>query len=418
MSGLFPSWSWGAPHILRRLRCALPLLGCAPLVAASPVSPWAGVWQGTVGKAEVRLCLQQGDQVSGAYYYARYLKLIALSEPERATVQGGPLLLKEMMPKAGRRASALWEEVDWLLQRSADGRVLEGSWRSPHRTLPVRLTLQAPVPPPAPGGEAAPQACESDAFNLPREVPAQVVGTELRLKGAGAGTAYRQLRLDFGGRNPSDIRSFELLREDEGARRFNAAQRQALMDDQRTRFECSRSVIGRFGSDGDYNAVTEPVLIGRQWLLLRQQISDDCGGAHPNAHMGYQLWHLGEARVQDPWAWFNPKGAVQTWHGEGANRYSTLTLGAPLRAALSQAWAKLWPPGEEDCRSVADEGGGPWSAHPTPQGMVFMPELPHVAYACTEEVLLPWARILPWLNATGQQAVASFRADMARLPAR
>lgn len=396
-------------------------LGCfaAQSYAAVPSLTWNGVWQGTVGKAEIRLCLQGADNgLTGSYYYTRYLRLISLAVDDKQKPDSQSLALNETMAvksKGGRdmKPIAKNETAVWALRAGADRQVLEGSWRSSSKVLPVQLRRVAEIAPKGTTADETQGACEGDSFNSPREQQARVGGTETKLKEFG--TLYRATALDFGNRFDSDIRSFELLRDDDHARKFNAAQRKALTDEQNAVFECTRSVIGRYGQQGDYNAVVEPVFIGQHWLVARSNGSNDCGGAHPNAYMSYQTWNLDEGRTVDAWTWFNSKGAVVTIEGQGESRYRTVEIGNVLKTAL----VKAWPRDDADCKGIVEDGTVfSWVAYPQVRGITFMPELPHVAYACTEEVTLPWATVLPLLNVAGRKAVDSIRLEMGQPPVR
>lgn len=387
--------------------------------AAEPLSAWSGVWQGTVGKAEVRLCLQgTGNDVNGTYYYTRYLRLIPLTVADKRKTDSQSLVLNETMMgrskvESDKKAAVRDETVVWTLRASGDRQVLEGGWRSSAKELPVQLTRIPEIVLNGTTAEEAQGACEGDSFNLPREQPARVGSANAKLKGLG--TSYRATALDFGNRFDSEIRSFELLRDDDHARKFNAAQRKALTDEQSAVFECTRNVIGRYGQQGDYNAVVEPVFIGQHWLVARNYGSNDCGGAHPDAYMSYQTWNLDDGRTVDTWDWFNTKGAVVKTEGQGESRYRTVEIGNVLKTAL----VKAWPRDDADCKSIVEDGTVfSWVAYPQVRGMTFMPALPHVAYACTEEVTLPWAKVLPLLNASGRKAVDTIRLELGQPPAR
>lgn len=400
--------------VVPRLLLSCVLGGAALLAHADTPPAWAGVWQGTVGKAEVRVCLQSSYASQGAYYYTRYLKLIPLAEPEKKPkADAASVVLNETMLKGKAKpgAAPAQETVVWALRASADGRSLEGHWRSSTKELPVRLSRMAePAPDKKAAAQDAPNPCESDAFNTPREQPARVVSSQAKTENGA--TAYRALSLDFGDRYAAEVGSFELLRDDEGARRFNAAMRKALAGEQDSVFGCTRSALGQFGSEGDYTVRVEPALIGRHWVVVRNGGSDSCGGAHPNAYTGYQTWNLDEGRTLDPWTWFGPKGAKVSMQGEGDSRYASVEISDALKALL----AKAWPRDDEGCKEVPEESGTHWTVYPSPKGMVFMPELPHVIFACTEEVTLPWAKVLPMLTPQGRKTAEAARADLAAPP--
>lgn len=373
----------------------------APAQEAPPA--WVGVWQGTVGKAPVKLCLQHDYRVQGAYYYARYLRVISLEGDEKARPDPLAVALVEAMPvsaKAGKAGGT--EPVAWTLRAGPDRRTLEGSWRSSTKTQPVQLTRLAELGPDE-------RSCEADAFNLPLERPGSVAASDARLKG----TAYRSLLLVVDQKPEVSLEAFELLRTDAGAARFNAAMRKLLRDEQEAMFGCLRGALGSFAAVGDYSMRVEPKAIGRRWLVAGEGGSNSCGGAHPNQHLGYQTWDLEAGRKVDPWTWFGPKGAVARVVGEGASRYTSVEIGAALRALL----VKHWPRNDDGCGDVP-ESRDYWTPFPTAAGMGFLPQLAHAQMACSEDVLVPWTKIVPLLSDRGRRAVESLRADLATPPER
>lgn len=337
----------------------------APAQEAPPA--WAGVWQGTVGKVEVKLCLQHEYRARGAYYYARYLRVIALEGDDKARPDPLTVALTEAMPVPGKAGKAGGTEaVAWTLRASTDRRTLEGSWRSSAKTLPVQLTRLA-----APGPDE--RSCETDAFSLPLERPGRVAASDARLKG----TAYRTLSLVVEQQPDVGIAAFELLRDDAGAVRFNAAMRKLLQDEQEAMFGCMRGALGSNASIGDYGMRVEPKAIGRRWLVAGEGGSQTCGGAHPNHHLGYQTWDLEAGRTVDPWTWFGTQGR----RGQGRGRREiALHLGRDRRGAARAARQALAAqrrrlrrrarePGLLD--AVPDRGrhGFPAAAVPRPDGM-------------------------------------------------
>ena len=101
-------------------------------------SSWAGVWSGTIGKSNVRVCLSNGKS---AYRYLRYQTDIPL------TLHGN-----EWEETVKGVVSGIWKLGD------VQGEKLEGEWQSPRsgKTLPIRLTRLAD------GGTSTP--CASQAY--------------------------------------------------------------------------------------------------------------------------------------------------------------------------------------------------------------------------------------------------------------
>lgn len=390
----------------RFLLCCLGVWAVGQANADEVPPAWAGVWQGTVGKAELRMCLQQQSYTasSGMYYYTRYLRLIPLSMLDSPGDGGQSAVLDEAVPdpadKTGDADKAI--HAGWTLRLGANDSALDGMWRAQAKALPVHLTRVQLADPhaPAPATQDT-DFCASDAFNAPREGPASVEAANVRVGGT-LGTAYRAVKLDFGGRFQGNVKSFELLRDDEGARRFNAAQREALQSEQRESFGCTRSVMATsIGNDSYYNAARTPLLIGRHWVVSDIGSDGFCGGAHQTIYRGREIWNLNQGGVVSPWDWFRVDGSK----GIGED--------------LSEKLAKVWALDGEDCKAMGDNPGDfSWDVYPSAKGMVFVPSLSYAMRMCIDDVTLPWRQVLPLLNAKGRKAVASIRAEFAKPPAR
>jgi len=69
-----------------------------------------------------------------------------------------------------------------------------------------------------------------------------------------------------------------------------------------------------------------------------------------------------------------------------------------------------WPEGARDpeCMEAARSGMG-WDIGLTREGPVFEPEFPHVLFACTEEVTLPWEAARPFLSEKGRAVMKGLR---------
>jgi hypothetical protein len=396
------------------------LSGCllfAPASRADDAKPaWAGVWQGTVGTAKVRMCLQHseyGDEL-GAYYYERILKLIALQSPANIKIKSDSVIAQETLASAktsatGEGSAPAQEEVAvWTMRAGAGGQTLAGTWRSRSKELPVSLTRVVATHPAVNPDETP---CEGDAFNAPREVEGRIKSTIAKFESRNA--EFRKLTVGFAGRHADNsIQSFELLRNDAGAQAFNKTQRAAMVEDQGELAGCSRSMAGR-GLDGDYEAHTEPVALGQHWLVVQRAVNLFCGGAHPDSNLFYSTWNLDRGSAVDPWIWFSAKGATLTHPNETSPGATVITLSPALRDALLKGWTR----DDDDCKDAA--GMAAWEQlYPSTKGMVFQPYLPHVIQACADPVTLPWDMIVPLLNPEGRRAVESLRADFANPPAR
>ena len=81
-----------------------------------------------------------------------------------------------------------------------------------------------------------------------------------------------------------------------------------------------------------------------------------------------------------------------------------------ISPALLDTVMRHWPVAEgeaEDygCRDMVRDRYG-WNLGLVASGIAFMPELPHVAQACAETAVVPWAELAPFLTVQAQQAGA------------
>jgi hypothetical protein len=249
------------------------------------------------------------------------------------------------------------------------------------------------------------EACGSDAFNNAREQPARMMAQPA----AANGTAYRKLTLDFGDRYTAQVASFALVRTGPAAERVNKALREELHATERMVFECSRGQLASNGWPGELDAATSPVFIGAHWMITTTHSEDDCGGAHPNSSTSYAVWSLDSGEAVDPWQWFAPNAVKRTPTGTPPAQGEEVTLLPPLRRLLAEFWPRK---DDEDCAEVATDSDE-WMPYPSPSGMVFVPSLPHVMMACTDEAVVPWPRLRPLLGAGGRKAVDAFLKDAA-----
>ena len=361
------------------LGAGLPASG-ATGEAAAPA--WEGVWSGTIGTLPIHACLRDKDgEAAGVYYYDKHLLPIHLTTP----AQGGSaaLALSE-----GRQADGKQAPPQWTLALPVGGQ-MNGTWAGAGKQLPIHLKL---VLQQKSDDDEGP--CASAEFNAPREVPARLVTSSASLDGA----SYRVLTLDFGARFNGSVNSIQLP----GAAnaRVNAQLREALMGEQANVYDCSRNSLGQYGEDGEYSDQTTPQAITAQWLVTEHSNGNSCGGIHPNASTTHETWNLITGKKVDTWDWFSPAGASRGTHEADA----PLQISDRLSRLLNKAWTDSVA---DDCK---DASSGYWTPYPTKHGMAFTPSLPHVVYACTTDVVIPYAKLAPLLNAQGKLALASFRA--------
>lgn len=129
-----------------RFLAALSLCAGAPARAAEPVSPLAGVWEGTIGTLPIRACFDQHEWGNSGGYYRSKRKFIGLSaDADHAQYVEG--------------AQSETTTPRWTINPAEAS--LEGVWTQGARSLPIRLTRVA-----AP--QADQTACASMTFLQPR----------------------------------------------------------------------------------------------------------------------------------------------------------------------------------------------------------------------------------------------------------
>jgi hypothetical protein len=375
------------------LACGATTARAAPPASRAPA--WHGVWRGTIGSAAVQVCFQHTDYADfGAYYYMRHLRIISLG-----AVDG----------KAGAPAGKVWTEAPnsdqadkgplWRMTAIANGR-MTGVWTDKGRSLPIALTAVAGDKP-AKGDAADDQPCGSEIFNLPRFTK-PVVTTQPAKAG---GVTYTRVRVDIGKQFPdSGFETFQLAGTTPAVRRVNAE----LYKDVPTGpghadyFQCAMDALGQNGIDGDATSTLSPETLTPSFLVVADSESEDCGGAHPNSGTSYQTWDLRTGAKIDLYGQFTKAALTRTTQ----DSYTSAAFTAPFQAMILAAF----PASDPDCKE-AIKTADDWSVRLTAKGMAFTPSLPHVAEACTDDAVIPYARLAPYLTANGKALAAQFEAE-------
>lgn len=370
--------------------------------AATPA--WQGVWRGTIGTAAVQVCLQHTDTRDfGAYYYMRHLEIISL----------GPI-----DGKPGDKAGPVWSEAPfsdsaakgplWRITSAANGH-MTGVWTDGGKSLPITLTAVPGSQPAKPDDDNGP--CGSLTFSLPRFTKPVVTTQAAKIDGI----AYTRVRVDIGKQfSESSFETFQLIGASPAIRRVNAELYKdvPMGPDHADYFQCTLNALGQNGLDGDTSSTLTPETLTPSFLVEADSESGDCGGAHPDAWTRYQTWDLRTGAKIDLYDRFTKAALTRTVHDAGtADAYTETTLTAPFKAMILAAF----PAGEPECKeavAMADD----WSARLTADGMAFTPSLPHVDAACTDDAVIPFARLAAYLTPEGKSLVAAFQAEVKAQP--
>jgi len=347
-----------------------PLLALAAATAPVNSADLAGIWEGTVGTLPVRACFVRRDtEWFGDYYYLSRLQLIPLTANEAG---GG------FHEGAGNDPSS----PGWTIER-VDGTQLNARWSNRGRILPVRLRRLAGMT-----GDDSP--CASPLFHRPRLEGLRTLRSRATVNGVG----YTKLTLDLRGRFDSHFESFAIDGASAATQRINAALGEGLAGDPPRWFECIGDSLGFSPREGAFEESLAPTMITRRWLAVAHHWDGDCGGAHPDSSNRFRTFDLADGREIDLHDWLNAE-AVQRERPEGsAEELKT------LRPAFRDAILAGWRPEDAECdEPVRSEEY--WTIGLTRGGLVFSPELAHVVQSCSADIVVPFARLRPWLNAEG-----------------
>lgn len=100
--------------------------------------------------------------------------------------------------------------------------------------------------------------------------------------------------------------------------------------------------------------------------------------------------------------WFNRQGITITHYEGVAEPAGTVT------PALRDAVLGRWKADDQECGDPVRTSDF-WDIRLSRTGFVFTPSLPHVAMACGEEFVLPFARAARFLSPAGKAGLAEVR---------
>lgn len=372
-----------------------PLALIAATVATAEEPQQQGrVWKGTLGETAITACFAEEHHRDGLYYADATLDPVRLAEIE----EGDPPVYTEITGRTDE-TGAVW------VMRESTGDHLAGEWRKGDSALPIRLTA-TPVALPEYGS-----ACETAAF-----LDALLAGGTYTAGPASFdGTAYTQFTYqgpDRMGLGDYTFTSLALEPARPGDAAINRALAQALPDGTAGHMmgQCVGASLG--GGIGGYaEEQLTPILIAPRWISLRNSGSGYCGGAHPNHFSSLVVYDRDSGAEVDPSAWFKP-GMLNfyDWEGEIEPKPVKRSI-AGLSGALAKAVLARWPALDEgdECGMPDMIGNTGWVIGLTREGPVFVPQMPHVIFACTEEVVIPWKVARPFLSDAGKAVLKSLR---------
>ena len=355
--------------------------------------PEKGLYEGTIGTLPIRACFDESSTIAGTYYYLKHLKPIGLAIGENKT---------DVV-----RETTGYEEYTggqwWSLRHK--GETLSGMWRDGRRRLPIRLKRVLYTS----DNYAGP--CESKQFQLPRLAGASVKESAAEFAAGPITTLTFEPGPAFDG-DSVGISSFVLAGPPQsGDAAINAALRRVLpvgVDDSDSAFlDCMGGMHISWGQDGTFEHMAAPEVLTQRWLGVLNTLGTYCGGAHPNFWQHRQIFDRQSGAEVDPVGWLR-KGALTFYEYEDPDGFYPKRPIAGLGDDLFSTVRTLWPgDADAECLEVIDGRPNGWDIGLGEGGMIFKPELPHVATACVESVTVPWGDLEPFLSDEGRAVRAS-----------
>ena len=379
---------------MRAFGISLVLLAAAlGAVPAKAERPEKGLYEGTIGTLPIRACFDESSTIAGTYYYLKHLKPIGLGiEDDNAGVLLETTGYEEF-------TGGQW----WSLRQK--GEAVTGLWRDGRRRLPIRLKQVLYTGPNYTG------PCDSKQFQMPRLAGASVKESAAEF----AGVPVTNLEFYPGPNFDAEsvfILSFVIAGSPQpGDAVINANLRRVLpvgVDESDSGFlECMGMMNMIRGWDGNFEHVAAPEVLTKRWLGVLHTQGVYCGGAHPNYWQNRQIFDRQSGAEVDPVGWL-AKGALQFYEYESADFTGAKRPVAGLSEALYLLVRKYWPSeAEPECTDLIGSGMPGWDIGLGEGGMIFKPELPHVATACVESVTVPWGDLEPFLSDEGRAVRAS-----------
>lgn len=349
---------------------------------------WSGVWQGTLGQRAIVACFPDSDND------ARYYEL----------KRGDDILLR-----SGKNPGDYAERKSggqWTIR--LDGNDLIGEWTAP-APKPAKSkkgkkkaspeSVQSPVKHPikltrVPTSGSDDDLCSGPAYQMPRlEQQKIATGKELSWQGK----LYRSYSTANG-----NIVGLELVfvnPKDPKAQKINQTLRQNFRDHLSWYFRC-RADAGANGS-WQYKATPTLALWSKHWLTVVEDSLSFCGGSYSNRTHEAKVYDLRSGSAVDVLSWFQ-SGTFRL-----IDNAQTLSSASPLGKLVTEQAVRQ---SQRGCRNVLEENQW-YKIWPSRGGMVFYPELPQVAAACANEIVLTYAQVTPFLSYEGQTAAKELQQE-------
>lgn len=327
---------------------------------------WRGIWEGTIGKQAVRVCLDDDAR----YYYLKHGEDIHL-EPVTGA-DGGWLEAEGYQNKP----TGKWQ----LTQEGADS--LRGTWSSPNASKQAPILLKRTAA--AMGTDH--NLCDAGQFFKPVADAEKLVAGPVKKFGR---HGYQELstRIQERGQRESFAPNAIVLR-DYGA--IGAAVNQSLQA--RLRERLARHHDTRM--NGLEESFEEVVWLSDRWLTLRE-MEWAAGHGVSGSSSWYETWDLTTGAKVDLWRWFNARGG--TWNAE-----QSFTTTRALQKAIGPFDNNG---GDPDCKDPDKSWRDP---RIVAGGIEFEAG---VVGPCLESSVVSFKKLQPFLNEEGLRQAAALQRE-------
>jgi len=354
-----------------KVRLLAPAMLLVVVGTCSAQEAWRGIWEGTIGKQAVRVCLDDDAR----YYYLKHGKDIHLRQDKGAD---GAWLEEEGYSDD---LTGKWQ----LAVESGDS--LRGIWSSPDASKQWPILLKRTAP--AMGTDRS--LCEAGQFFKPVADAAKLVAGPVEKFGR---HSYQKLSTRIQKRGDNNFEPEAVALRDYGAN--GALVNESLQ--QRLRERLARHHDTRMNGLGE--STEEVVWLSDRWLSLRES---EWAAGHGVSGISnwFETWDLSTATKVDLWRWFNARAG--TWHEEPGNDglQSVFTPSKALTRAIGSFGDN---DGDPNCKGQGKSWSGPRLA---PGGMEF-----EAGWGpCMDIAIASFKKLQPFLNEEGLRHVAALQRE-------
>ena len=379
------------------------LLACGALLALLSLVPnraasegLDGVWQGTIGKIKVQLCLQDGYRTGGNVVGAYY----ALSDGVNIPLDPEDSSAEDVLPDRWKEATGDGEDAT-LTFRLQDANHLIGERLGKN---PSPIALQRVPYLISEYADPRLTSCGSLTFSAP--LIAEGARTRV-IPSVRYGRRYSRLilapaKLDF------RLESFQIPGKSSVVKKINATLAEGFpgLDPEvevTDILDCARSNLDWSGRGGLNIEIRWPEILIDTILVIGTSYDVYCGGAYPEMSTTWQVINLETGEELDPRTWLLGDTLETLLYGGPSNIDADLAV--PGEPSFYEVFLQHYPGTPTDGGDCVDllSTYENWFIRPSQLGIVFTQDLPHVVQACAVDVTIPYAQIWPFLSEPGKK---------------